>query len=129
MHQLMESDQQRLQSVVESLNMISESLTSRRNRDSVAEQEQIAAHIGREVRQALTPLFNPIRSAIEDLNKTLHASRPNKALSTDDMEQLVDLLSERVPRDRIGAASPDAGRTRWRLPGMKSSLKNGAKGS
>ena len=124
MPQLMQILHQRLQGVVESLNVISDSLASRVKRDSVADQEALAVHLGRELRQVLGPVFNPIRVAMEDLNRTLHAQQPNKPLSADDMEQLVGLLSERIATDRtVTAGSADA-RTRWRLPGLSSSRKN-----
>ena len=118
LQQQMEAVQERLQAAVEALHGISHSLTVYGHRDSIVEQEQFASRVGKEIRQALSPVLDSIRSSMDGFNRAVQLPESQSRLSSDDMEELVDRLSTRIPRERPLAVASDSGRTRWRFPRM-----------
>ncbi|MDH5666388.1 MAG: hypothetical protein OEY86_00050 [Nitrospira sp.] len=118
LQQQMEGVQEQLQAAVEALNVISHSMTTYGNRDSAVEQEQFASRVGKEIRHALSPVLDSIRSSMDGFNRAAQLPRSHSRLSSDDMEELVELLSARTPSEQPLAAASDGGRTRWRFPRM-----------
>ena len=114
-HGVMDGVHQRLQIAVDALNAIAHSLALQGNRDNAAEQEQLAFRIGKEVRHGLSPLFDSIRSTLEETNRTLYRLQPSKPLSPKGMEQLVDVLGERLPRESVRSDAFDERQIGWRL--------------